>query len=63
RMIPESREFSDVLAGRLTALDVAYPTTDHAGSAGERFTDFFPIVVNAFTEHLREAHSPMWVRG
>jgi hypothetical protein len=33
------------------------------GSAGERFTDFFPIVVDAFTEHLREAHSPMWERG
>ncbi|WP_405973013.1 hypothetical protein OG496_29290 [Streptomyces sp. NBC_00988] len=32
------------------------------GSAGERFTDFFPIVVDAFTEHLREAHSPMWER-
>jgi hypothetical protein len=30
RMVPESREFSDVLAGRLTALDVAYPSTDPA---------------------------------
>ncbi|MGQ4433673.1 MULTISPECIES: aromatic-ring hydroxylase C-terminal domain-containing protein [unclassified Streptomyces] len=28
RMVPQSREFSDVLAGRLTALDVAYPSTD-----------------------------------
>ncbi|WP_329256675.1 FAD-dependent monooxygenase [Streptomyces sp. NBC_01478] len=28
RMVPASREFSDVLAGRLTALDVAYPSTD-----------------------------------
>jgi hypothetical protein len=27
-MVPESREFSDVLAGRLTALDVAYPSPD-----------------------------------
>ncbi|MGH1551257.1 FAD-dependent monooxygenase [Streptomyces sp. L7] len=30
RMVPESREFSDVLAGRLTALDVAYPSPDPA---------------------------------
>ncbi|WP_405843767.1 FAD-dependent monooxygenase [Streptomyces sp. NBC_01518] len=30
RMVPESREFSDVLAGRLTALDVAYPSADPA---------------------------------
>lgn len=28
RMVPESRQFSDFLAGRLTALDVAYPSTD-----------------------------------
>ncbi|MEW1547952.1 FAD-dependent monooxygenase [Streptomyces tsukubensis] len=28
RMIPRSKEFSDVLAGRLTALDVAYPAAD-----------------------------------
>ncbi|WP_420310799.1 FAD-dependent monooxygenase [Streptomyces sp. YS-B37] len=28
RMVAQSREFSDVLAGRLTALDVAYPSTD-----------------------------------
>lgn len=28
RMIPESKQFSDVLAGRLTALDVTYPATD-----------------------------------
>ncbi|MFI2209537.1 FAD-dependent monooxygenase [Streptomyces sp. NPDC020141] len=28
RMISRSKEFSDVLAGRLTALDVAYPATD-----------------------------------
>ena len=33
------------------------------GSAGEGFTNFFPVVVNAFTEHLREAHAGMWVRG
>lgn len=33
------------------------------GSAGEGFTNFFPVVVNAFTEHLREAHAGMWERG
>ncbi|MFF6989533.1 hypothetical protein [Streptomyces sp. NPDC010273] len=32
------------------------------GSAGERFTDFFPIVVDTFTEHLREVHAGMWGR-
>jgi hypothetical protein len=30
------------------------------GSTGERFTDFLPLVADIFTEHLREAHSPMW---
>ncbi|MEU9954927.1 FAD-dependent monooxygenase [Streptomyces sp. NPDC050982] len=30
RMVPQSREFSDVLAGRLTALDVVYPSNDPA---------------------------------
>ncbi|MGQ4478582.1 hypothetical protein [Streptomyces sp. SAS_276] len=33
------------------------------GSAGERFTDFFPLVVHTFTEHLREVHAGMWGRG
>ncbi|MGW1215283.1 FAD-dependent monooxygenase [Streptomyces sp. NPDC002499] len=42
RMVPESREFSDVLAGRLTALDVAYPSADPAAHpvTGTRAPDF-----------------------
>lgn len=41
-------------------LDDFFSYVVHGGSGSEDFTDFFPLFIRLCTEHLKEAHSPLW---